>query len=370
MIDKHCLSLEWLQEKRKGYTKADPSIMEKVIFALYLLQRIKIAGFPFVFKGGTSLLLLLSEPARFSVDIDIIVPQNLKREALEEYLKRVIEADVFSGMTLDEKRSYRGKIPKAHYKFGYKSPYSGKDQEILLDVLFEEHNYPSCVERPIRCEWIRLAADAQIVRTPDVNSIAGDKLTAFAPSTIGVPYNQEKEREIIKQLFDVGMLFPLITDVETFKSSYRNIAAMGLRYRGDKNMGINNVLDDTINTGLILSRGEKQQDGEDERKYAELKEGMSQFSYFVYNGSFRYDAALVAAAKAALLAAIIKTDYKGAIPVFDSTVLVVSYFITDTNFNFLNKKLKNVQKGEALFYWSEVIKLLYPTPSASEPVVV
>jgi hypothetical protein len=40
-----------------------------------------------------------------------------------------------------------------------------------------------------------------------VEAIAGDKLTAFAPTTTGIHYGQDKALEIIKQLFDVGILF-------------------------------------------------------------------------------------------------------------------------------------------------------------------
>jgi len=34
------------------------------------------------------------------------------------------------------------------------------------------------------------------------------------------------------------------------------------------------------------------------------------------------------------------------------------YMITNTNYNVLNKRLKFVAKGEALFYWYQTIKLL------------
>lgn len=34
------------------------------------------------------------------------------------------------------------------------------------------------------------------------------------------------------------------------------------------------------------------------------------------------------------------------------------FLIEHPDFNFLNKKLKFVAKGEALFYWSETIKLI------------
>ncbi len=130
-----------------------------------------------------------------------------------------------------KRRSYKGTIAKAHYKFLYNSLYSGKSQEVLLDILFEKNHYPTCIQRPVVCEWISLATDALFVTTPDINGITGDKLTAFAPTTTGIPYNRNKEKEIIKQLFDIGSLYEWITDLNTFKISFRTIATLELQYR-------------------------------------------------------------------------------------------------------------------------------------------
>ena len=37
-------------------TGADPSILERTVFAFGLLEAIRSVGMPFIFKGGTSLL--------------------------------------------------------------------------------------------------------------------------------------------------------------------------------------------------------------------------------------------------------------------------------------------------------------------------
>lgn len=47
----------------------------------------------------------------------------------------------------------------------------------------------------------------KIVTMPSVDCILGDKLTAFAPHTTGIPYNIDKELEIIKQMYDISCLF-------------------------------------------------------------------------------------------------------------------------------------------------------------------
>ncbi|NEW84864.1 MAG: nucleotidyl transferase AbiEii/AbiGii toxin family protein, partial [Mariniphaga sp.] len=85
MIDIISLSADWLAEKRSKYGK-DPNLMESMVHALYLLEQLKLTGLDFIFKGGTSLVLLMEQPRRFSVDIDIIVSPSIKRVKLEEYL--------------------------------------------------------------------------------------------------------------------------------------------------------------------------------------------------------------------------------------------------------------------------------------------
>jgi predicted nucleotidyltransferase component of viral defense system len=116
MIDKASLSGQWLEEKRSQYKK-DPGIIEGMIHALYLLDQLKLTGLDFIFKGGTSLVLLMDKPLRFSVDIDIIIDPSITRDMLEGHLSKIVASSKFIRMELDERRSYKEGIPKAHYKF-------------------------------------------------------------------------------------------------------------------------------------------------------------------------------------------------------------------------------------------------------------
>lgn len=372
MIDKASLSAEWLAEKRKQYKK-DPGIMEGMIHALYLLDQLKLTGLDFIFKGGTSLILIMEKPLRFSVDIDIIVRPNLKRDELEEYLSKIAANSEFLRMELDERRSYKKGIPKAHYKFIYRSNVSTRskageivanpEREILLDILFAENPYPVLVDRIIKTDWVLMMGEPLSVVTPDTNSIAGDKLVAFAPTTTGVPYGAEKEREIIKHLFDVGNLFHLLSDIEVFKKSYHNSAAGEIKYRPERKIeSTEDILRDTIATGIIIARREfHAADDEDSKtKYSEIHTGINQFSHFVFEGNFRIDHAQVASAKAAYLAAVILTGYADKLELFDDAIEMNEYLVTHSEYNFLNKRLKFVANGEALFYWHQTLRLLYP----------
>lgn len=72
MIDRRIYEIEYIKELQKKYKK-DPALLERVLYAFGLLEAIAQVGMPFVFRGGTCLMLLLDQPMRLSTDIDIIV---------------------------------------------------------------------------------------------------------------------------------------------------------------------------------------------------------------------------------------------------------------------------------------------------------
>lgn len=367
MIDLKTLSAGWIAEKREKYTK-DPTLMESMIYALYLLEQLQLSGLEFIFKGGTSLILLMKEPKRFSVDIDIIVSPKTRKEELEKHLSEIEKTSVFVRVELDERRSYQGDIPKAHYKFIYNSNFANKNQqgqvisnperEILLDILFAENHYPTLINIPLETEWILQTDKSVLVTTPDINSILGDKLTAFAPNTTGILYNVEKEKEILKQLFDIGNLFDLLTDITVFKQSFLETAKGEIAYRPEREIkSVEQVLHDIIETSLLIARKDILKTEDEKAKFAEISTGINQFRHFVFVGKFEILEAQVASAKSAYLASIILTD-SNELQKFSETIPLNDYMITNTEYNFLNKRLKFVAKGEALFYWYQTIKLL------------
>ena len=160
--------------------------MEKVIYALSLVEQLAKTDLSFTFKGGTSLLLILPEPRRFSIDVDIVTTES--RGKIEEVLTTICTQGVFSKFELDEFRSYKPGIPKAHYLLTFFSQWGKKERVLLLDVLYEEHSYPALLNVPIESEWIQTDKNKITVQVPTTDSITGDKLTAFAPHTVGIRY--------------------------------------------------------------------------------------------------------------------------------------------------------------------------------------
>ena len=124
----------------------DPSMIEKAVYAFGLLEALVKVGMPFIFKGGTCLMLLLKTPRRLSTDIDIIVEPDT---IVDEYIREAGELFPFISQKEDIRKG-RNNIEKRHYEFTYNSPINNKPLVILLDILFERNNYESLLNKEIK----------------------------------------------------------------------------------------------------------------------------------------------------------------------------------------------------------------------------
>ncbi|MDD2983187.1 MAG: nucleotidyl transferase AbiEii/AbiGii toxin family protein [Crocinitomicaceae bacterium] len=95
----------------------------------------------------------MEEGNRFSIDIDIICKTD--RETLEKTLTQVVNSSNFKSFELDEHRSYKVGVPKAHYSFAFDSATRGKySGTVLLDILIEDSVYPALTEKRLQTKWI------------------------------------------------------------------------------------------------------------------------------------------------------------------------------------------------------------------------
>ncbi len=363
MIKYKCFTEEWLDQfkKQKDHKRIDKIILEKMIYALHLLERLKANGLGFVFKGGTSLLLLLQEGNRFSIDIDIIC--NTDRKVLEEILNKLIDNSHFIEWKLDKHRSYQPGVPKAHYKFSFDTKQQGSGT-ILLDVLIEDLIYPALTELPVNTKWIETEKDT-MVTVPTIDAITGDKLTAFAPNTIGIPYFKGKDKqpfsmEICKQLFDLSKLFEKIEDIEMVAKSFGAFAEQEINFRKngkpESDLTPEMVLQDTIDTCLILAKRGGGSDDE-KQKFAELQRGIKAFDFgFLMSGNFRIDDAIPASARIAYLAAKILHNDLSPIDYYTGQT-IKEWNIEDPDWNFLNKLKKQSDKS-SFYYWYKTVQLI------------
>ena len=259
MILKESFSIEHINQIKAKYPSLDKQLIERTIFALGLLESLVKVKMPFVFKGGTALMLLLKKPFRISTDIDIIVDTDCD---IEPYLKAV--ANIYPFIHVEEHvRTGKNGIIKKHYKYYYKSPTSDTEIPILLDVLFEHNGYEELTTKEIRNEFLLTSGENYSVQLPTIESILGDKLTAFAPHTTGIEFEYindngnkvEKTLEVIKQFLDVSQLILEVNNPKSVRATYNNIVRNEIQYRGIK-VTSEDCLRDTFKVTLsILSKG-------------------------------------------------------------------------------------------------------------------
>lgn len=367
MIEKISFTKEWLDSFRtkKEHKSINVGILEKMVHAFSLLEHLKLAGLDFVFKGGTSLVLLLEKDNRFSIDIDII--SSIKRDPLEKILDAVVANSHFKSHTLNERRSYKEGVPKAHYTFEFDSVYNPNvSGTILLDILFDSPYYPELIESPVEIPWLSVDEPIISITTPSVNSICGDKLSAFAPETIGIPYYKQDQlfaMEICKQLFDLGKLFENITDINIVKESFSAFAKAELSYRSsDENFNKRNlteteVLWDSINTCAIISKRERNSTAETKKKFEDLNRGTRSFgSAFLMTGHFRIEEAMAASARVAYLNAILLQDYITEIEYYEGQD-ISELTIENEEWAYLNK-LKRQPDKSIFYFWYKAVELI------------
>lgn len=177
----------WADEKRRELGNCDPVLLEKCVHALTLLGFLAESGLPFIFKGGTSLLLHLPQISRLSIDIDIVSPAT--DDELDRVVQKIGSMDPFSGMEESHRNqsSEREALPRRrHFKFFFRSD-RAKDGEaaVLLDVVQEKECPHVTVQRPISTSFLVPEREIAVTLTT-IESLLGDKLTAFAPTTTGV----------------------------------------------------------------------------------------------------------------------------------------------------------------------------------------
>ena len=349
MINKKSLNEDWIKDIARKH-KSDPLLVEKVIRALYLLETLQQTNLKFIFKGGTALMLMLPEPKRFSIDIDIIVPD--KPHDIESYLDKVVQNSDFIEYKLNE-RNAKSNIEKAHYKFHYKPVTNARAESeyILLDVLYENSLYGEYThEIPVNSVFILSEGEDVSVTVPLPEALLCDKLTAYAPNTTGIPYRRGKEVEIVKQLFDIGHLFDIVDNVEVISNVFDQIAKTELKYR-ELDQVPAHVLEDIFQTGIVIGTKGKGGVG----KFDELQKGIQNIRNFIFSERFHLDRAMVPAAKAAYIVAILRSDEKG-LKRYSNPKEIADWNIEQPFETRLNKLKKS--NPEAFFYWYQTFELM------------
>lgn len=351
MIDQKTFSIGWLNEVSAKNRNADKTLIEKVCRAFALLEGLTESGIAFVFKGGTAVMLLSGSTKRLSIDIDIVLPARIA------LLPKVEKAVLNKGFVKTEEQSRKAKseIDKAHFKFYYEPVHkTALDLDyVLLDVLYETPKYRHLKKLKIASPFILNTADALEVNVPGYEDILGDKLTAFAPKTTGVPYTKggnSTAMEICKQLYDIGTLFDKAEDMETVRSTFHEFAFTEAKYRG-LHFSADDILEDVYQTALCIStRG---QDGNGD--FAALLEGINRVRAYIFSEPYHIERAITDAAKAAYLSKLLRSD-KIHIEKYVQPAQIREINI-EQPFNTKLNKLKKTNP-EAFFYWFQACALM------------
>lgn len=252
--------------KIAGLNKEKRSIFEKNVFSFKLLEQLDklLNHTSYCFKGGTSLLLLFKTSTRFSIDVDISLPDKEynNRQNLEQLFKSRIKLPFTKVVEDKHPRKHGGRpIKSQHFKFFYTSPTDGKTKDILLDIVYVDYENQSAnidVKNSIFC----FNEPFLTVNTIRVDDLFVDKLVAFAPNTIGVKYDSKNENnrpkgcEIIKQLFDTAFLSNQISNIDQILNTYITVSNFQIKLESKKKLNSALCLADTIKTCLfILSDG-------------------------------------------------------------------------------------------------------------------
>lgn len=347
MIKSSTYKYDWIAGiRQKLGKKYDPKLIEKVVYAMAFLEQLKINKLDFIFKGGTALLLATEEPKRFSIDIDIITEDN--QHSIEAILEKIAEEEIFTHWEDDNDRKHSPDAPIGHYKMYYNSIVDGKNEPILLDILYAPNPYPELMKIPINHNWIQTEEETTLVDMPTFDSILGDKLTAFAPQTTGILYEKNRPVEIIKQLFDIAFLIDHLNDLTLVRTSYMQVASEEIGFR-KLNIDPIQVLEDTQRASFALSIRDKSE------AFKHLQLGISNFTNFTLV-RFNIEEAITAAAKVAYLAEMLKKEEQS-IEKYNNPMDVKDWTIESVQYNKLNKLKKS--NPEAFFYWFKTFEAYY-----------
>ena len=355
MISQKCFTTEWIDKKSKELQYSDKNLLEKVIRAFSLLDMLARSGCPFHFKGGSCLMLLLQDtPHRLSIDIDIMCPPGTN---IEEYLTEYV-SNGFIDYQLIERKQAGTDIPKSHSKFFYKVAFKAdldKTSYILLDVLYEDCHYRQIEEVTIENALLETVGEMSKVKVPSIGDILGDKLTAFAPETTGIPYYKKDKLatlEIIKQLYDVARLFDKISNLNITSEAFSKIAPVELSYRGLPTNDISVIFEDIRLTALNISlRGLI-----DKNKFDLLQQGIKSIGSFMYKQKYRIEDAITDASKAAYVATCLQYGIMD-IEHFDGSPLSIADKTVNEKLHLRLNRLK-ATNPEAFYYWTKVNELM------------
>lgn len=325
MISKKNFEKNFIEKQSENYPNVDPQKLEMTIFAFGLLDELIRSELPLIFKGGTSLLLLLDKPKRVSTDIDIIVPKNTNFDKFFEKVKT--KFPFYEG----EERGENTNSFFRHFYFMFRGPTSQKECRINLDVAFEENPYPRIIRKELSLPFVVSSKEKTYVNIPTHESILGDKLTAFAPTTIGVnPYATslgkpiDNRLQVMKQFYDIAQLSDFVINEDEIMESYIKCHEFENSFRKTNYSIVDTLLDTFNHAAEIASMGRWNKKSNFYCKVA--RPGMQGLATNIFDGKYNQNSATIDASKVMRLVSRLITRKNFSFKKLDSAKTKLQFF--------------------------------------------
>ncbi len=231
MIRKECLTREHCDTIARQLKIRDKQLLYTMVHALYLVEQLANHGLQFTFKGGTCLSLIVDRLDRLSIDVDIEVHSNTSTKDVEDVIQSIVsERTPFVGVEQQIRR--RSTEGSHHYRINYLNPDDtiGNNSSVILDVVRTGILNPCTEKRELKHVALSNEDEPTVIVTPTLEGLLGDKLTACAPLTVGVPIHSstlsgtdrtvQKHQQMIKQLYDVNILISLANDWSVVRTAF------------------------------------------------------------------------------------------------------------------------------------------------------
>lgn len=220
---------------------ASAGLAEEAVHCLELVVELVEAGLSFQFKGGNSLLLILPEPQRFSIDVDIAT--DAPREEIERRLDDIVTR--FRIFTRWAKRQHTTKpwLPITSYYLYFDSAIKeGAETAIMFDVQLRRSPYKT-ERKPVACGTLYTSSTCAEVPLP--SSIIGDKLLTLGPNSLGIPVRKGKEAQRLKHIFDISRLLETRPRLSEIRGSFLACLKHENEIQ-DRGKSVDEIIDDTL----------------------------------------------------------------------------------------------------------------------------
>lgn len=328
--------------------RSQADLLERMVHALKLVEELSRTGLEFTFKGGTSLALHFDDLQRLSIDVDIEVRSELGYESVEEALGQIVAVHpVFVGW--EEELRPGSTEHSRHFRVRY-SPIrkgSGAISHVLLDVIFVSSLNPFRVPVDIANQILSVTTPYTQVYVPSVEALLGEKLTAIATLTTGVPLS--KDLDMVKQVFDVHRLMQVAQNpMDVLAAFERTLEVQHECF--NQNYHKNEVIADICQ--LALAHYNVNESAYHPILKSATESGVRSFQAYTARGVvFREERFRLTLLKAALFLAATKSG-RHYTP-YDRTIHVVPLTLPDEYQGI--KRLPKTERAEAAYYVHEIL---------------